>query len=127
MALLLDFDGTLAPLVKHPDLAEISADSEAALQNLVQNPNIYLAIISGRGAENARDKVKMEKTTYAGNHGLEIIFHNKSRYQHEIDEKTQQNYNLMVNELETKVSVKVTRLLLMFFFFFECAIFYSLI
>ncbi|XP_031623221.1 trehalose-phosphate phosphatase B-like isoform X2 [Contarinia nasturtii] len=106
LALLLDFDGTLAPLASHPDKAEIDPDSEAALFNLVTNPNIYLAIISGRGADNAREKVKIEQITYAGNHGLEIQFNsrsNKTRYQHEIDEKTRQNYNKMVTELETKL------------------------
>lgn len=109
LALLLDFDGTLSPLAPHPDLAEIDPDSEAALKNLAVNPNLYLAIISGRSAEDAREKVKLELITYAGNHGLEIIFWNKTRYNHEIDEKTHQNYEKMVNELETSVSVKVTQ------------------
>lgn len=104
MALLLDFDGTLAPLVSHPSLAEMEPESEAALKNLASNPNIYLAIISGRSAEDAREKVKLEKITYAGNHGLEIIFTNKSRYNHEIDETTRRNYEKMVAELETSVS-----------------------
>lgn len=100
----MDFDGTLAPLVSHPSLAEMEAESEAALKNLAANPNIYLGIISGRSAEDAREKVKLETITYAGNHGLEIIFTNKSRYNHEIDEKTRQNYDKMVAELETTVS-----------------------
>lgn len=106
LALLLDFDGTLAPLAPHPDLAEIDPESEVALKNLATNPNTYLAIISGRSAEDAREKVKLEKITYAGNHGLEIIFWNKSRYHHEIDEETRRNYEKMVVELETSVSIQ---------------------
>lgn len=108
LALLLDFDGTLSPLAPHPDLAEIDHESEAALHSLASNPNTYLAIISGRSAEDAREKVKLEKITYAGNHGLEIIFWNKSRYHHEIDAETRQKYDKMVTELETSVSVKAT-------------------
>ncbi|XP_055298974.1 uncharacterized protein LOC129566773 isoform X2 [Sitodiplosis mosellana] len=103
LALLLDFDGTLSPLAPHPSLAEIDPESEAALKNLATNPNTYLAIISGRSAEDAREKVKLEKITYAGNHGLEIIFWNKSRYHHEIDEETRQKYEKMVTELETSL------------------------
>lgn len=105
LVLLLDFDGTLAPLAPHPNLAEMDPESEVALKNLATNPNIYLGIISGRSAEDAREKVKLEKITYAGNHGLEIIFSNKSRYNHEIDETTRRNYEKMVAELETSVSV----------------------
>ena len=108
LALLLDFDGTLSPLAPHPDLAEIDHEAEAALHSLASNPNTYLAIISGRSAEDAREKVKLEKITYAGNHGLEIIFWNKSRYHHEIDAETRQKYEKMVTELETSVSVKAT-------------------
>lgn len=105
MALLLDFDGTLAPLAAHPSLAEMDPDSEAALKNLATNTNIYLAIISGRSAEDAREKVRLDQITYAGNHGLEILFGNKSRYDHEIDEKTRKNYQKMVDELASSVSV----------------------
>lgn len=104
---MLDFDGTLAPLAPHPSLAEIDPESDAALKNLVSNPNTYVAIISGRSAEDAREKVKLENVTFAGNHGLEIIFWNKSRYHHEIDEETRRNYKKMVTELETSVSVRV--------------------
>lgn len=103
----MDFDGTLAPLAPHPSLAEIDPESDAALKNLVSNPNTYVAIISGRSAEDAREKVKLENVTFAGNHGLEIIFWNKSRYHHEIDEETRRNYEKMVTELETSVSVRV--------------------
>lgn len=107
--LLLDYDGTLSPLASHPSLAEMDHESEAALNNLVTNPNIYLGIISGRSAEDAREKVKLEKITYAGNHGLEIIFANKSRYNHEIDETILRNYDKMVAELETSVSTAMLK------------------
>lgn len=105
MALLLDFDGTLAPLAPHPSLAEMDSEAEVALKNLAINPSIYVGIISGRSAEDAREKVKLEKITYAGNHGLEIIFSNKSRYNHEIDETIRRNFEKMVAELETSVSI----------------------
>lgn len=108
MALLLDYDGTLAPLVSHPDLAVMEPESQIALNNLVMNPNVYLGFISGRSVDDARTKIRMENVTYAGNHGLEIVFRNKSRYNHKIDEKILQSYEKMVAELETTVSDSCT-------------------
>lgn len=104
LALLLDFDGTLAPLVSHPSLSKTDPESEIALQSLTNNRNVYVAIISGRSAEDARKIAKFENITYAGNHGLEIVFVNKPRYNHELDEQTRNNFTKMVNELETAVS-----------------------
>lgn len=112
VALLLDFDGTLAPLAPHPSLAEMEPETENEIKHLALNPNIYMAIISGRSADDARGKVKLENITYAGNHGLEIIFSNKSRYNHDIGDETRRNYEKMVTELETSVSVKVAYLFL---------------
>lgn len=95
----------LAPIAPHPTLAEFDHESEAALKNLATNPNTYIAIISGRSPDDAREKVKLDRITYAGNHGLEIIFWNRSRYHHEIDQETLQNYEKMVAKLEANVSV----------------------
>lgn len=102
LALLLDFDGTLAPLASHPSLAVMEPETEIAVKTLADMSNVYLAIISGRSADDARDKVKLE-ITYAGNHGLEIIFANKSRYQHEIDEESFNAFEKMAADLDTSV------------------------
>lgn len=100
----MDFDGTLAELVAHPDLAAMETESEFALRYLEPKDNVYIAIISGRAAEDARSKVNLEKVTYAGNHGFEIIFPNKTRYSHQVDEKHRRNFLKMVKALETDVS-----------------------
>lgn len=101
LALLLDFDGTLAPLVSHPSLSKMDPQSEIALRSLTQNPNVYVAIISGRSADDARKIAKFENITYAGNHGLEIVFVNKPRYNHQLDDETRNNFTKMVDALET--------------------------
>lgn len=77
-------------------------ESEDAIKSLAKMQNVYLAILSGRSADDAREKVKLE-ITYAGNHGLEINFANKSRYQHEIDEEIFKAFEKMAAELETSV------------------------
>lgn len=102
LAVFLDYDGTLAPLASHPSLTIMEPESENAMKSLAEMQNVYLAIISGRSADDAREKVKLE-ITYAGNHGLEIIFANKSRYQHEIDEESFKAFEKMAAELETSV------------------------
>lgn len=68
LALLLDFDGTLAPLVSHPSLSKMDPQSEVALRSLTQNSDVYVAIISGRSADDAREIAKFDNITYAGNH-----------------------------------------------------------
>lgn len=104
LALLLDFDGTLAGLVAHPDLAVMETESEFALRNLEPKENVFIAIISGRAAEDARSKVNLKNVTYAGNHGFEIIFPDQTRYSHQVDEKHRRNFVEMVKALETDVS-----------------------
>lgn len=104
LALFLDYDGTLAPLASHPSLTVMEPESEAALKALATLTNVHLAIISGRGAEDARAKVNIDNITYAGNHGLEIIFWDKSRYHHDVGDGARANFTRMVAELEEQVS-----------------------
>lgn len=76
--------------------------SESALKALAKMRNVYLAIISGRSADDARGKVKLD-VTYTGNHGLEIMFANKSIYQHDIGEEFFKTFEKMAAEMETSV------------------------
>jgi trehalose 6-phosphate phosphatase len=70
--LLLDYDGTLTPLKKHPKLARLSPARRAFLRRLAGRPGIKLAIISGRQLSDLRSMVGLPRLIYAGNHGLEI-------------------------------------------------------
>ncbi len=73
LALLLDYDGTLSPIAPHPDLAVIPPETKKVLARLARMPDVFVAIISGRGVTNVKQMVGIEGITYAGNHGLEII------------------------------------------------------
>lgn len=57
LALLLDYDGTLAPLAPHPDLAIIPPQTKELLQRLANIPDIYIAVISGRNVKNVKQMV----------------------------------------------------------------------
>jgi trehalose 6-phosphate phosphatase len=69
--LLLDFDGTLAPIVERPELAKLPEETRSLLLALNVEPRVTVAIISGRSLADLRRHVGLE-TIYAGNHGLEI-------------------------------------------------------
>lgn len=72
LVLLLDFDGTLAPIVARPELAEIPERTRAALDRLLAAPGVRVAVVSGRGMADARERARIGGVAYAGNHGMEI-------------------------------------------------------
>lgn len=72
LILLLDFDGTLAPIVQRAEQAAVPEETRAALERLRGRPGVELAVVSGRGLADAREKAGLPGILYAGNHGLEI-------------------------------------------------------
>jgi trehalose 6-phosphate phosphatase len=70
--LFLDFDGTLAPIVQDPSLAQMSLGVREALVRLAESPKVSLIMISGRALSDLRVRVGLDNLIYAGNHGLEI-------------------------------------------------------
>ena len=73
-ALVLDVDGTLAPIVARPELAEVPAETKAELQRLVGS-YLLVACISGRSGTEAERLVGVAGIRYVGNHGLELDPH----------------------------------------------------
>lgn len=69
--LLLDYDGTLTPIVERPELAILSPDMKELLKRVSQH--YTLGIISGRSLAGVKRLVGLEGIYYAGNHGFEII------------------------------------------------------
>ena len=70
--LFLDFDGTLSPIAPTPDAARLPEGTRTILEELSRRPDYVIAIVSGRGLDDVRDRVGIEGLFYAGNHGLEI-------------------------------------------------------
>jgi len=71
-AILTDVDGTLAPIVERPELAEVPAEARALLERLGERYGL-VGCISGRQAGEARRLVGVPGIAYAGNHGLELL------------------------------------------------------
>jgi trehalose 6-phosphate phosphatase len=70
-AVFLDVDGTLAPIVSRPELAEVPDETRAELRRLVSRYAL-VACISGRAGAEARRLVGVDGIFYAGVHGLEL-------------------------------------------------------
>ncbi len=68
--LLLDYDGTLTPIVERPELAILSPDMKELLKRVSRH--YTLGIISGRSLTDVKELVGLEGMYYAGNHGFEI-------------------------------------------------------
>jgi trehalose 6-phosphate phosphatase len=70
-AVLLDVDGTLAPIVARPELATVPEETRAELRRLVPRYAL-VACVSGRTGEDARRVVGVAGPVYVGVHGLEL-------------------------------------------------------
>jgi len=76
-AILCDLDGTLAPIVERPELAAVPDEARVALARIADR-YAAVAVVSGRRASVARRIVGLEKLTYIGNHGVELLLPNGS-------------------------------------------------
>jgi len=70
LALFLDYDGTLTPIVNDPNCAFMPEDTRAVLKELATV--VPTAIISGRCLEKVESFVQLNELFYAGSHGLDI-------------------------------------------------------
>ena len=72
MLIALDFDGTIAPIVPHPDDAQMLPEARPVLEALAERSDTEIALISGRSLQDLQGRVAIDDVYYAGNHGLEI-------------------------------------------------------
>lgn len=72
LMLFLDFDGTLAPIAETPAKAVIPEEAKRLLRALSLGLPSQVAIISGRGLADLRQKIDLKNIIYVGNHGLEL-------------------------------------------------------
>ncbi|KAL5064349.1 hypothetical protein RYX36_026086 [Vicia faba] len=71
IAMFLDYDGTLSPIVEDPDCAFMSEPMRKTVRSLAKY--FPTAIISGRSRDKVFDLVKLTELYYAGSHGMDII------------------------------------------------------
>ena len=81
VAVFLDYDGTLTPIVSRPEDAVLSADMRERLMQL--SAQCQVAIVSGRGLGDVKGFVAIEDIYYAGSHGFEMAGPNGYHSDHE--------------------------------------------
>ncbi|MBM9537496.1 trehalose-phosphatase [Desulfobulbus alkaliphilus] len=70
IAVFLDYDGTLTPIVDTPTQAVMAEEVRKAVQELARHCPV--GIISGRDLDDLREIVRIDNIAYAGSHGFDI-------------------------------------------------------
>ena len=70
-AVLLDCDGTLVPLKRHPSEVRVPVQVKKVLARLVRNPKLFVAIVSGRRVGDLKALLDVKGLHYFGLHGAE--------------------------------------------------------
>ncbi|KAK6935217.1 Trehalose-phosphatase, partial [Dillenia turbinata] len=71
IAIFLDYDGTLSPIVDDPDRAFMPKPMRAAVRDVAKY--FPTAIISGRSRDKVYELVGLTELYYAGSHGMDIM------------------------------------------------------
>lgn len=82
LAVFLDYDGTLTPIVDQPEDALLSGKLREILSDLAEH--FPVAVISGRDLRDIRDRVAVQRIVYAGSHGFEIAFPDGKVWEHSL-------------------------------------------
>jgi trehalose-phosphatase len=72
LVVMLDVDGTLAPIAPVFDQARVPVETQKVISSLVEQPSVHVALVTGRGGATAKRMVGVENLWVVGNHGFEI-------------------------------------------------------
>ena len=70
---MLDVDGTLAPIAPRPEEAAVPDETRRVVAALAARRSVHLALVSGRAAGDARRMVSVSNVWVVGNHGAEVV------------------------------------------------------
>ena len=101
IAIFLDYDGTLSPIVETPEQAIMGAEMREAVVELAERAP--LGIISGRDLEDVRDKVKIDGIVYAGSHGFDIAVPDGMKFENTVGEEYLPSLDSAENALSEKI------------------------
>lgn len=73
LVVMLDVDGTLAPIVGRPEEAAVPSATRDAVAVLAARDRTHVALVSGRAAGDARRLVCVSNVWVVGNHGAEVV------------------------------------------------------
>lgn len=73
LVLLLDIDGTLAPIAARPEAAAVPDATRAVLRALVDVSGVTIAAVTGRSAPDGMRMLAVDDAWVIGNHGMELL------------------------------------------------------
>src|SRR5918997_1361565 len=73
LIVMLDVDGTLAPITSRPEEAAVPPETKRVIAALASRPGVHVALVSGRAAAVARRMVGVSNAWVIGNHGYETV------------------------------------------------------
>jgi trehalose 6-phosphate phosphatase len=73
LLLMLDIDGTLAPLQPRPEDAFVPETTRRVVVDLASKPDVHVALVTGRSAVDGRKLAGIQGAWVIGNHGIETI------------------------------------------------------
>jgi trehalose 6-phosphate phosphatase len=107
--LLLDYDGTLSPIVSNPEEARLNARGLDLLKRLAEHPSIKVAVISGRSVEQLEGflgSLFPVELTLCGLHGGQIWSAQSQEWLFKLDERYPEALapfkRALLNKLEEK-------------------------
>ena len=73
LLVMLDIDGTLAPIAPRPELATVPPETRRAVAALAAREGIHVVLVTGRAAADGRRMVAVGRAWVIGNHGSELV------------------------------------------------------
>jgi len=101
IAVFLDYDGTLTPIVDDPDKAFLPKDMKTVLEQLAKL--LPVAVISGRDRADVQNLVGIENIYYAGSHGFDIAGPDKK----ETNPGNMEDYLAELDQADKKLKEKI--------------------
>jgi len=96
--LLLDFDGTLAPLRSTPAKARLPVGTKTLIRKLTRRPHTWVFLVTGRSLKDIAGKTRLTGVGLVANHGFEIATRHR-RWIHPAARKAAPALRMMVKEL----------------------------
>lgn len=73
LVILLDIDGTIAPIAPRPEQVIVSPDTCKVLEALTKISGAHVAVVTGRSVADAQRLVSIPGIGVIGNHGFEVL------------------------------------------------------
>ena len=87
LQLACDYDGTLCPIVEHPDAARLPQRAQRVLERLARRDDVHVAVVSGRNLDDLQKHVGVSNLFLTGAAGLETQSEKGERTRHLTDEQ----------------------------------------